>query len=1249
MRVARVLALCLLPALAAAQSVQPVQLVHRFDPSPSHPHGAMVEVPDGSLYGLADDGIYRVAPDGTVTIAARTHEGLDATTARVLNDYGPDAALIRGPDGALYGTRRFGGSGGRGVVFRFDPVTAAVRTLHAFDGSNEGANPVGGLTVAGGSLYGVTRQAIFRTDPATGATEVVYRFPELALGDPNRLESPSSPLTLGGDGFLYGTTRYGSGPPEGGTLYRFDPNARTVTVLHRFATEQTAYPVGRLLSAADGWLYGASQGEVAAGSVWRFNPVTSTFAVLHAFALADGVRPGPVVMTPDGSLFGTTHLRNSDGYIADAGVAIFRLRPVSGAYTLEIVRTFDAASTGAGVRVELTLGTDGWLYGYAQTGGPAGAGTVYRFQPASNPLVFTVLHAFAPTTTWLPSAPTEGADTLLYGTLSRGGANQRGAIYRLNRATDQVTLLADIPGPVPGTQDVFNSALLWDPTVGRLYGTTATGTTVSNEYRVVQVAVANGAITIPLQVSTGTPGTPAVDSPFVRDPAGNLYFTRRRPTRDDVYRYSPTSQTLAIAGGPPDPGSLGETAMTDPVAASDGRIYIGVLTAVDAGVGFQVTTRLMRVNPASSDLEEVVNLGAASLRGLLQGMDGGLYMGGFQDIRLLDPVARTSRVVCQLPAAEILEHLSAVPGGRLVGVTTHQTGADARQSLAICTPSTGAVETRSLPRGIGRITAPLVFAGGWLYGATHDAVPASVSWVLADLAQPGGAIIRLSLDSTLPLTDADADGLPNTWETAYGLDPFDAGGAAGGTGDADGDGRTNAEEFADGTHPRGVLVRYFAEGAANAFFHTRFDIANPTGAAAATVLLRFLTDAGQQVSHQIVVPPFAHASLDPATLPGLANTSFSTVVEADQHIAVDRTMAWDASGYGSHLETGVATPAATWYFAEGSTSGPFALFYLLENPQETAVTATVRYLRPGGVTPIEKTYALAPLSRRTIVVDDEGAELASTDVSAVITASAPIVAERAMYFTQGGVPFAAGHESAGVTAPALEWFLAEGATGSFFDLFVLLANPNPSAATVQIEYLLVGGGTLTKSYTVPGNSRATVWVDDEQVPAGSGQKPLADVAVSMSVRSTNLVPIIVERTMWWPGPAVTPNFWYEAHNSPGATATATRWLAASGEIDAPNGAQTYVLIANPASTAAQVRVVQFADGVYNTSSRIVDLPATSRTTLSYAPPLANGRFSVLVESIGAPAVPIVVEHATYASPGALLWSSGGNALAAPLP
>ena len=54
-----------------------------------------------------------------------------------------------------------------------------------------------------------------------------------------------------------------------------------------------------------------------------------------------------------------------------------------------------------------------------------------------------------------------------------------------------------------------------------------------------------------------------------------------------------------------------------------------------------------------------------------------------------------------------------------------------------------------------------------------------------------------------------------------------------------------------------------------------------------------------------------------------------------------------------------------------------------------------------------------------------------------ITSVQPIIAERAMYLP-GARLFEGGHESAGVNAPSTQWFLAEGATGSFFECFVLL-------------------------------------------------------------------------------------------------------------------------------------------------------------------------------------------------------------------
>lgn len=49
--------------------------------------------------------------------------------------------------------------------------------------------------------------------------------------------------------------------------------------------------------------------------------------------------------------------------------------------------------------------------------------------------------------------------------------------------------------------------------------------------------------------------------------------------------------------------------------------------------------------------------------------------------------------------------------------------------------------------------------------------------------------------------DADFDGLPTSWETAFGLNPNDATGSNGAAGDPDGDGKSNAEEYAAGSNP----------------------------------------------------------------------------------------------------------------------------------------------------------------------------------------------------------------------------------------------------------------------------------------------------------------------------------------------------------------------------------------------------------------------------------------------------------------
>jgi uncharacterized protein (DUF1800 family) len=488
--------------------------------------------------------------------------------------------------------------------------------------------------------------------------------------------------------------------------------------------------------------------------------------------------------------------------------------------------------------------------------------------------------------------------------------------------------------------------------------------------------------------------------------------------------------------------------------------------------------------------------------------------------------------------------------------------------------------------------------------------------------------------------DADGDGLPDAWEIQFGLNPSSASGGHGAGGDPDGDGFTNAQEMAAGTHPRGMFTRTFAEGATGDLFDLQFALFNPDASRTAIALVRYLTSSGTPVAEPLVLPPLTRVTLNPETIPALTNTALSTVIESDLLLAVDRTMSWDERRYGSHAETGAAWPSTTWFFAEGATHSGFDLFYLIQNPNTAPATVDVTYLLPAGA-PLQRRYIVAPGSRFNIWVKGEDPALAATDVSATLASSLPIVAERAMYLTSPGRLFEAGHASAGITAPALEWFLAEGATGEFFDLFVLVANPTTEDADVRLRYLLPDGVIVVKRHPVPARSRRTFHVDGED-------SRLASTAVSTMVESLNGVPVLVERAMWWPGPGFGE--WRESHNSAGSTAAALRWALAEGEEGGPFDTRTYVLVANVGDTAGNARVTLYFEGG-DLATADVPLPARSRTTIDVRatfPDAVHRRFATLVESRGAAPAPLVVERAMYSDAAGERWAAGTNALGTPL-
>ena len=485
--------------------------------------------------------------------------------------------------------------------------------------------------------------------------------------------------------------------------------------------------------------------------------------------------------------------------------------------------------------------------------------------------------------------------------------------------------------------------------------------------------------------------------------------------------------------------------------------------------------------------------------------------------------------------------------------------------------------------------------------------------------------------------DSDGDGMPGVWETAFGLNPENLTDA---NADADLDGVTNLQEYQRGSHPTAdaSATRYFAEGAANGFFTTRLAAINP-GDTAATVVFRFLGSNGQTKSQMFTIEPRRRITLGLSDGQGPDN-DFSTVIESNRTVVVDRTMTWDnVTRYGAHTETAILSPSTTWYLAEGATHGAFDLFYLLQNPNDQRAHVTIDYLRQAPLSPVTKTYAVEPHSRKTIPVDGEGPELEAVDTAASFTSDLPIVVERAMYSTRPGQPpFAAGHGAAAVPAPALRWFLAEGATGTFFDTYVLVGNPNATASDLKVTYLLPDGPPLVKLRHVGPKQRLTIYVQDED-------PLLANTPVSVIVESTNNQPVVVERAMWWP-----KGEWHEAHVSAGATTTGTKWALADGEVTV--GGDTYILIANTSATKGTATVTFLGEEPGTPVTVTVDLPASSRVNVPASAYLpldpnypATRRFGALIESNG---VEIVVERSIYTTAGGITWGAGTSALATKL-
>jgi autotransporter-associated beta strand protein len=428
---------------------------------------------------------------------------------------------------------------------------------------------------------------------------------------------------------------------------------------------------------------------------------------------------------------------------------------------------------------------------------------------------------------------------------------------------------------------------------------------------------------------------------------------------------------------------------------------------------------------------------------------------------------------------------------------------------------------------------------------------------------------------------------------------------------------------------------FLSEGSTGSFFDEDILIANPNDTIA-PVTLTFLKENGEQVVARRSIGAQSHVTVHAELIPGLEATAASVQVTSESGVPliVERTMFWDKTYYAGHTGSSVDGAAQDWLFAEGS-QGFFDTFILVANPHATATDVTFTFLPETGG-PIVVTRTVAPTSRLTLHAGDIP-ELVYRSFGVAVHATQPITAERSMYFgTTPGRLWSGGTESAGVTAAATHWFLAEGATGGFFQTFILLSNPQSTQANVAVKYLLDSGETLTVPKVVPPNGRVTINIEAE------GDERLHNAAVSTVVTSD--LPIIAERSMYWSAPP-----WHEAHNSFGVVDLGTRWGLAEGRVGGALHFHTYILLANPQSSEAQVTVTYLREE----GAPIVrqyTVPPTSRFNIdvnAIVPEMRDESFGALIEVTNG--VPIAAERSMYWDSQGVFWSGGTNATGTRLP
>ncbi|MGA2544393.1 MAG: choice-of-anchor tandem repeat GloVer-containing protein [Verrucomicrobiota bacterium] len=458
----------LAPAPFGAQAGVVLTSLHSFESSTNgaYPEAGLVEGSDGNLYGTTSAGgtknIGTVFKIGTNGVLISLYSFQSST-----NGSSPMAALAQGRDGTFYGTTYAGGTNGDGTVFRIS-TNGAYASLYSLTGV-DGAGANGLVQGRDGNFYGTTTYGgtndygtVFKIS-ANGALTSLYSFT-----NGNDGASPNGGLVQGNDGQFYGTTA-GGGTSNVGTVFQISPSG-ALTSLYSFTNgNDGASPYGGLVQGNEGQFYGTATagGTNNDGTVFKIS-ASGVLTSLYSFTNgSDGRDPNDLVQGSDGNFYGTTVSGGTNNY-----GTVFK---ISTNGSLTSLNSFTGGSDGGYPQAGLAQGSDGKFYGTTYVGGAQagynGVGAVFQFSTngaLSGLYAFTGGHDGNNPQAGL----VQGSDGNFYGATGSGGVNNAGTVFKISTNGGYTILYSFTNG-----NDGSSPNGLAAGSDGNLYGTTELGGT----------------------------------------------------------------------------------------------------------------------------------------------------------------------------------------------------------------------------------------------------------------------------------------------------------------------------------------------------------------------------------------------------------------------------------------------------------------------------------------------------------------------------------------------------------------------------------------------------------------------------------------------------------------------------------------------------------------------------------------------------------------------------------------------------